>query len=200
MPINVNSQLITAISCEGREIIRAHAGLDLVWAKASPVPSDLVNINGVLWTSRHLTWDDGGSGIIKKIPFADGVEYYYYNRVAILRYLAANPQYRLPDISDFAALEFTPAYTPANAYCKADLMYWSSIHASMRNAFDMQFVASGRVYINTIQVVRLNMQIARATSSGDWLNFSNMAWSSTGFNYYGAMVNYYFPVRLIYTP
>lgn len=33
MPIHVNNKEITAINCEGREIVRAHAGLSLVWSK-----------------------------------------------------------------------------------------------------------------------------------------------------------------------
>lgn len=45
MPISVNNKEITAINFKGKEIVRVHAGLDLVWEKAGDTDSLILIIN-----------------------------------------------------------------------------------------------------------------------------------------------------------
>lgn len=100
MPINVNNQLITAISCEGREIVRAHAGLDLVWEKAGDADAliliiDIPNPNFNFLISFQyfgtpfdfvLDWGDGQTTAVqqssnKELPHIYATPGIYYPKI-----------------------------------------------------------------------------------------------------------------------
>jgi len=79
MPISINNKNITAINCEGREIVRAHAGLSLVFSKQQDLYggmdissiADLVMFRDLINTGTCI-WNGVSTNTYKGNPIATG--------------------------------------------------------------------------------------------------------------------------------
>ena len=159
-----------------------------------------VNVNGTWWSQNSLNWDDGGTDIVSRVPFSDGVPYYYYNYSSVERYLLSNSSLRLPAKDDFVNLVnfcVLSGYSGARSLLLPSLVYWPVINTYMVNAFGFGLVGSGMVTSTSSQGFGVFCYLLMVRYST--LLFSYCSINNNSFNpsYRGTNSSLYFGVRLI---
>lgn len=158
-----------------------------------------VNINGTWFSQSYFDVNDGGTGIIVKYPFSDGLPITYYTQAALLRVLSSNTQYRLWTYSDYNLL-----YTYLrsfglyfNALCVPDTTYWTSVIGANINLLDFGLKGCGRVIGSNLYDVRNNFEFhfyndVQSRYRNFFVTNNASLWTNSGFN-----TSIYYPARVI---
>ena len=161
---------------------------------------NFININGTLWSKTFLSWNDGGTDILSRVPFSDGLPYYYYNYSSVNRYLLSNSSLRLPtqsDFNDLVSYTYTAGFSGGRSLLVPSTVYWSSVNAFMVNAFGFGLVGAGMFTTSlALQVLnRCYLLMTRASSPALSACYFGTTSSSTTFVH--TNTPFYYSVRLI---
>lgn len=159
-----------------------------------------VNINGTWWAQNYLNWTDGGSliSIYSNVSGFDPIGYYSIR--SIVRFLALNPQYRLPLLSDVNNLYnavVVAGVSDFRALCLPNTLYWSSVLPVMSNMFSMNFVGVGWWRSSFWTESRHSSLMLLQTTGDFYNNASGVSVASANVSSTVHIFDSLFPVRLI---
>ena len=161
---------------------------------------DFININGTYWSNTFLSWSDGSTDIKTRIPFSDGLPYFYYNYSSIERYLLNNNSFRLPVQNDFINLvnfAYSNGYSGGRSLLIPSLVFWSSVNSFMLNAFGFGLVGAGISSSSSVIGARSGCYLLMSRHTASLFSASYFNVNGTTAVSYTSNSNYFFNVRLI---